>query len=170
MHLRNFVIDLMDRLLFFDWLDDVRDHWEHAKNHKEITRLLDLLFGLSDTTRRPLVVLSGDAHIGAVFSMSHPEFPKACAFQVTSSAITYATLNDAKLAGLAMLVKKHGKVGKTDVTCKNHFICPQHNFSFLSVRTDTQGTKNVWVELMGKSPRFNGMPERHTVDLLDLIV
>jgi len=168
-HLRNFVIDLMDRLLFFDWLDDVRDHWEHAKNHKEITRLLDLLFGLSDTTRRPLVVLSGDAHIGAVFSVSHPEFPKACAFQVTSSAITYATLNDAKLAGLAMLVKKHGKVGKTDVTCKNHFICPQHNFSFLSVRTDTQGTKNVWIELMGKSPRFDGMPERHTVDLLDLI-
>jgi len=68
--------------------------------------------------------------------MSHPEFPRVRDFQVTLSAITYAALNDTKLAILAIPVKKHGKVGKTNVTFKNHFVYPQHNFSFLSVRTD----------------------------------
>jgi hypothetical protein len=50
--------------------------------------MLDAVFALSSARKVPVVFLSGDVHMSAVFAMTNAEYPKACVFQVTSSPIT----------------------------------------------------------------------------------
>lgn len=174
-HLKDFVSDMLDWLSVFGARDDVRDHWAHDKHQDEVTWLLDSLFRCSHETGRPLVVLSGDVHIGGVFSLTSNfnNYPNAKVFQVTSSAITYAALGPAKMNLLSKAVAQHGKIGvrkdetDTGFSFKNHFIFPQHNFSLIRYCSDTEKTTNIFVELIGKSDDMKRKESRR-IDLLNL--
>ncbi len=171
-HLREVARDFLDWLPILGGQDDVRDHWDHTSNHKEVVRLLDTLFAAAQRTRRPLVFLSGDVHIGAVFKIWSPDFPEVRAFQVTSSGITYAKLGDRTRRLLAAAVKSRGRIGEQAghplrYEFEKHHVYSQKNCCLLHVRTDGRGTRHLYVDLIGQA-EDPYLVERQRLDLLAL--
>jgi alkaline phosphatase D len=174
-HLKDMVSDMLDWLAVFGARDDVRDHWAHKHHRKEVTTLLTSLFSLSEQTKRPLVLLSGDVHIGGIFTLStnNNAYPNARVYQVTSSAITYAAVGPAKMRLLAKSVAQNGQIGLTEdgsgsgFYFKNHAIFPQHNFSLIRYRTNTKETTHLDVELIGQS-EDSRVKESKRFNLLEL--
>lgn len=68
--------------------DDFRDEWDHETNHLERDKILNEVFSVSHTTGVPVVFLSGDVHMSAVFRLSNNQYRAAKVFQVTSSPIS----------------------------------------------------------------------------------
>lgn len=167
-HLRDFVIDATDRFNIQGGRDDVRDHWAHGENKAEISRLFDGMFMTAEQTGRPLVILSGDVHIATIFSLRHPAYPKARVFQVTSSAITYATLSGLTRTALRVAVRESGNLGSSKITFRLHNLYAKNNFAILSVRTDHTRTTRIVVELIGQAEGRVGQTERERIDLLAL--
>lgn len=177
-HLKDFVSNTLDWLNIFGARDDVRDHWAHQLHHVEFSLLLTTLFECAERTRRPLVILSGDVHIGCVFELFglKQKYPNARVFQVTSSAISYAALGPLKLQLLAKSVVQKGEIGVYQTAkgqkhsgfgFRNHLIFPQYNFALLRYRTDGQTTTHIDVEFVGKSTDGR-VKESHRLDLLAL--
>ena len=138
-HLKDFVTNVLDWLPILGARDDVRDHWEHDGHHKEYEEFMNLCFDTAKKTGRPLVFLSGDVHVGAIFSLKDPAHSEAKVYQVTSSAISYAALNDRTRAWLGKAVKTTGKLkvneeGEgTEIVYQNHFIYVQNNIGIIDV-------------------------------------
>lgn len=181
-HLKDFVSDTLDWLSVFGARDDVRDHWEHDHHKDEFKTLLDLIFQAAHTTKRPLVVLSGDVHIGGVFELfpidkdKKKKLADAKVYQVTSSAITYAALGPLKMSLLSKGVARKGTVGtykengkekNSGYGFRNHFIFPQYNFSIIRYRTDGEKTQQILVDFVGQSEDHR-VKESKRMDLLRL--
>ena len=173
-HLKDFVLNLADWAAVFGGRDDVRDHWEHDINRDEYKKLMSLLFECSHQSGRPLVILSGDVHVGAIFSLHHAKFAKARVFQVTSSGITYNMLSALKRKALGKAVKQTGMiVGKdedgnpepTGIGYHNHHTYVQNNFAILNVQMEGNGTSNIYVHIIGRDKDL-GLTEYHRLDLL----
>ncbi|MFP8966549.1 alkaline phosphatase D family protein [Pokkaliibacter sp. CJK22405] len=179
-HLREMVSNLLDWASIFGGRDDVRDHWAHESHQAEIVTLLDVLFGAAKRTRRPLVVLSGDVHIGGIFSLfsDKPEFKDVTVYQVTSSPVTYAALGPAKMAMLGKAVAPKGTIGcrpgevmPEGKSCGyrfvNHRVFVQNNIALVRYSTEGQGIQQLSVELIGEDVD-RAMKESTRVDLLKL--
>ncbi len=173
-HLKDFVLNLADWAAVFGGRDDVRDHWEHDINRDEYKKLMSLLFECSHQSGRPLVILSGDVHVGAIFSLHHAKFAKARVFQVTSSGITYNMLSALKRKALGKAVKQTGMiVGKdedgnpepTGIGYHNHHTYVQNNFAILKVQMEGNGTSNIYVHIIGRDKDL-GLTEYHRLELL----
>ncbi|MCT7971676.1 alkaline phosphatase D family protein [Laspinema olomoucense] len=158
-HLSSFVINKID-LTLFGYQDDQRDHWEHHSNWDERNNLLKLVFELSQETQRPVIFISGDVHIGAAFKLSHPDFPGAKVFQVTSSGIAYAHLKALERRILEMLVKEEGDLGDRPGNIPYHFenlaICRYNNFGILRVTEKEAEGMEVCFDLFGGQRDENG--------------
>jgi len=176
-HLKDFVSNVLDWLSILGAQDDVRDHWEHDGHHEEYSEFMNLCFDTAQKTGRPLVFLSGDVHVGAIFSLKDPVHSKAKVYQVTSSAITYAALNDRSRAMLGKAVKKSGKLkvketknGKkeeTEIVYQNHFTYVQNNIGIIDVRMDDEKTTNIYINIVGQD-NDTGVTESKRIDLLKL--
>ena len=169
-----FVSDILDWLAIFGARDDVRDHWAHKKHGKEFLKILNIIFELSNSTKRPLVILSGDVHIGGIFKLlsDNKKYSNARVFQLTSSAITYAAVGPLKMNLLAKATAITGTIGKTienkpSFRFKRHLVFPQHNFSLVNYKADKEQTLEINVELVGKSDD-NRVKESIRVNLLDI--
>ena len=68
-HLKDFVSDILEWASIFGSRDDVRDHWAHDKHGAEFINILETIFSCSEATERPVVILSGDVHIGGIFEL-----------------------------------------------------------------------------------------------------
>ena len=161
-HLKDFVSDTLDWLSVFGARDDVRDHWAHDKHSAEFIKLLNTIFVFSEKTGRPVVLLSGDVHVGGIFELFglNNKYPKARVFQVTSSAITYAALGPLKMSLLTKAVARRGEIGVRENSkgktssgfgFRNEFVFPQYNFALLRYKTDGEKTTHINVELIGRS-------------------
>lgn len=151
-HLSSFAINKID-LTLFGYQDDQRDHWEHETNWDERNRMLGLVFKLSQETKRPVIFLSGDVHIGAAFQLSHPHFPGAKVFQLTSSGITYADLKKLGRRILETLVAEEGNLGDRKDSIPYHFrnlsVCRYNNFGIVRVTEKEDRDVNVVYDLFG---------------------
>ncbi len=158
-HLSSFVINKID-LSLFGYQDDQRDHWEHESNWNERNHLLKSVFQLSQETKRSVIFISGDVHIGAAFKLSHPDFPGANVFQVTSSGIAYAHMKALERRILEMLVKTEGYLGDFPENIPYHFenlaICRYNNFGILRVTEEESGGMEVCFDLYGGDWQENG--------------
>ena len=160
-HLKDFVSDILEWASIFGARDDVRDHWAHEKHSAEFIKILDTIFSCSQRTKRPIVILSGDVHIGGIFELFSlkNKYKNARVYQVTSSAITYAALGPLKLSLLGKGVAHSGEIGirkenkksGSGFAFRNHLIFPQYNFALLRYTTDGVKTTSIEVELVGKS-------------------
>ncbi len=178
-HLKDFVANVLDWLPVFGARDDVRDHWAHAMHGTEFNKILTTIFKSSHQTKRPIVILSGDVHIGAVFRLfcDNKKYADAKVFQLTSSAITYAALGPLKMGLLAKATAETGIIGpKKDVNSpkksntfsfKKHLVFPQYNFALINYKTDGKITTNIEVELVGRS-EDSRVKESTRIDLLRL--
>ena len=106
-HVTDFVANTFD-LSLLGLADDLRDEWEHNSNWEERDKLLDALFKYSHSSGVKVIFLSGDVHIGAAFKLYRKNTPNASIYQVTSSAITYASA-PGRLLQLA--TKERGQLG-----------------------------------------------------------
>ena len=176
-HLKDFVLNLADWAAVFGGRDDVRDHWEHDINRDEYKKLMTLLFECSHDSGRPLVILSGDVHVGAIFSLHHAKYDKARVFQVTSSGITYNRLSALKRKALGKAVKQSGEIeGKdedgnserTGIGYQNRHTYVQNNFAILRVQMDGDSTSHIHVHIVGRDKDL-GLTEYYRVDLLAMI-
>lgn len=158
-HLSSFVINKID-LSLFGYQDDQRDHWEHQSNWDERNHLLKLVFQLSQETQRRVIFISGDVHIGAAFKLTHPDFPGAKVFQVTSSGIAYAHLKGMERRILEMLVKSEGDLGDRPENKPYHFenlaVCRYNNFGILRVTEEDSGGMEVCFDLYGGNRQESG--------------
>ena len=173
-HLKDFVSNLFDWVGVFGARDDVRDHWAHEKHGKEFLQILNIIFKTSHNTNRPLVVLSGDVHIGGVFKLfsDDKKYENANVFQLTSSAITYAALGPLKMSLLAKATVEKGVIGKqtkkgATFSFKRELIFPQYNFSIINYKTEEEKTTQINIELIGKSDDSR-VKESVRLNLLDL--
>ena len=134
---------------------------------------MNLCFDTAKKTGRPLVFLSGDVHVGAIFSLKDPAHSEAKVYQVTSSAISYAALNDRTRAWLGKAVKTTGKLkvneeGEgTEIVYQNHFIYVQNNIGIIDVRMDEEKTTNIYITIVGQDGD-TGVTESKRIDLLKL--
>lgn len=158
-HLSSFVINKID-LTLFGYQDDQRDHWEHQSNWDERNHFLKLVFEFSQRMHRRVIFISGDVHIGAAFKLSHPNFPDAKVFQVTSSGIAYAHLKEMERRILEMLVKPEGDLGDRPENKPYHFenlaVCRYNNFGILRVTEEDSGGMEVCFDLYGGNREENG--------------
>ncbi len=67
--------------------NDIRDQWSTSHNKDERRLLLDLLFDWSGDEKKPVIILSGDVHVGTVAKIMEKETGKYI-HQITSSPIT----------------------------------------------------------------------------------
>jgi alkaline phosphatase D len=85
-HLKTIISEIL--INFKSLKDDIRDHWGLDLHEIEFNKILNQLFSLSESTKRPIIVLSGDVHMSAIFDIYSEKHPNAKIHQVTSSAIT----------------------------------------------------------------------------------
>ena len=167
-HLDNLVVNILDIPYLRD-TDDLRDHWEHRYHWKERNHVLEVLFKFSQTTKRPVIFLSGDVHLGATFELSHPSFPEAKVFQLTSTPITYTKLTDIKRAILANMVKEEGELGdeygNIAYQFKNLHVCDQNNFGLVRVNSTETGEVSVTFDLFSKTQEENATIEKNSIKL-----
>ncbi len=169
-HLKDFVSNILDWVAIFGARDDVRDHWAHEKHGKEFIKILNTIFKASHNTKRPLVVLSGDVHIGGIFKLfsDKKKHKNAKVFQLTSSAITYAAVGPLKMGLLAKATAQAGTIGKnSSFRFERETIFPQHNFSLINYKTDENKTTQINIELIGKS-EDSRVKESVRISLLDI--
>ena len=178
-HLKDFVSNLLDWVSIFGARDDVRDHWAHQSHTEEFKELLETIFSCSDRTKRPVVVMCGDVHIGGIFELFdlNKSYPDARVFQITSSAITYAALGPLKMNLLSKAVAIKGVIGEYETEdgiensgfgFKNHLVFPQYNFALVNYKTDGKKTTHINVELNGKSDD-NRVRESQRLNLLAMV-
>ena len=171
-HLKDFVSNILDWLAIFGARDDVRDHWEHNAHTQEYIDFMNACFDASQRTKRPLVFLSGDVHVGTIFKLGKKTHPDAKVYQVTSSAITYAALNDRSRAALGKGVKSEGEIKKnemkTGIIYRRYFTYVQNNIAIFDVRMNGKGTTNLYVNIVGMD-NDTGVTESKRVDLLKLV-
>lgn len=171
-HLKDFVSNILDWLAIFGARDDVRDHWEHNAHTQEYIDFMNACFDASQRTKRPLVFLSGDVHVGTIFKLGKKTHPDAKVYQVTSSAITYAALNDRSRAALGKAVKSEGEIKKnkmkTGIIYRRYFTYVQNNIAIFDVRMNGEGTTNLYVNIVGMD-NDTGVTESKRVDLLKLV-
>ena len=173
-HLKDFVSNILDWLPIFGARDDIRDHWQHESHGEEFLKILNIVFNLSHKTKRPLVILSGDVHIGGIFKLTseNKKYKHAKVFQLTSSAITYAAVTPFKFNLLAKATASNGVIGKQKdnkaaFKFERYLIFPQHNFSLINYKTTKNGLSQINVELIGKS-EDNRVKESVRVNLLEI--
>lgn len=158
-HLSSFVINQLD-LRLFGYQDDQRDHWEHTTNWDERNMLLQYLFEWSQDTGKMVVFISGDVHLGAAFSLSHPHFPQARVFQITSSGIAYAHLKAIERQILEKSIKLEGTLGDRPENVPYHFrnlaICRYNNFGVVKVTRNESGEVRVIYDLFGGISQDDG--------------
>lgn len=149
LHASSFVVNNFD-IPTFGLADDLRDEWDHESNWKERDRMLDVIFDLSSKRGQPFIFLSGDVHIGAAFRLERASAPSAKVYQLTSSAITYAS---APGWLLQLIVKDSGELGGTVGKSRTKFRLLQkfarNNFGILKVRHDGATPATITWDLYG---------------------
>lgn len=162
-HLNAFLVNTLD-IPYLKYSDDLRDNWEHKAHWEERNQVLGKVFQWSQETKQPVVFLGGDVHIGAVFSLSHPHYPEARVFQLTSSAIVQATIDRFERRILEMMVKEKGSFGDT-YQFQNLQVCRQNNFGIVRVKEGDRGDISVTFDLFGETSKGDGIVEKKTIEL-----
>ncbi|MBD1937762.1 alkaline phosphatase D family protein [Microcoleus sp. FACHB-68] len=167
-HFKSFVVNTFD-VPYFKYTDDFRDHWDHDSNWSERNQLLEKVFQFSQETKRPVVFLSGDVHMGAVFKISHQKFPSARVFQLTSSGISYASMSEFGRHLLENLVQKRGNLGdhreNIPYQVENLYICRHNNFGMVRVKEMNNGELSISYELFYSSKQAEGIIEMQRIEL-----
>ena len=108
-HWSNLAVNSAD---VFGAKDDLRDEWDHETNHRERDKMLTALFTLSHSRQIPVVFLSGDVHLSAVFRLTHQKYRQARVFQVTASPLTRPPVPE--FANIILSHQGYLKTGKKD--------------------------------------------------------
>jgi alkaline phosphatase D len=150
-HLTNFVTNFLD-LPALGLADDLRDEWEHKSNYAERNTLLDGLFDYSASHNKPVIILSGDVHIGAAFKLTRKGKTGARVYQLTSSGITFAK-SPGKL--LRLVVRDRGELDGLPKS-KRTFLERLHvfvdnNFAFVHSWLRDDGTLELAWDLFGST-------------------
>ena len=145
---------------------DLRDHWTHNSHIEELLELIDLSFKAAQRTGRPLVFLSGDVHVAAVFHLSSTEYPEVRAFQVTSSGIT------SKPSPLIqrMVVVEKGYLGTSKFRFSRLGLVLEHNFGIVEWDAKTNPEQpsllvRIYSALEDAEP--SAKTRENVIDLLD---
>lgn len=152
-HSSSFIVNTAD-LYLLGIADDFRDEWEHESNWTERDKILDAVFDLSVNSKKKVIFLSGDVHLGASFKLTRDSHKAAQVYQLTSSGITYAK---APTTLLKMTVKDKGELGyikkdkkrKTKATHKKTKykllnLCDSNNFALVRAVSDGGDVKVYW--------------------------
>ncbi len=156
-HSSSFIVNTAD-LYLLGIADDFRDEWEHESNWTERDKMLDAVFKFSAKTKKKVIFLSGDVHLGASFKLTRDSHKTAQVYQLTSSGITYAK---APTTLLKLTVKEKGELGyvkkkkrgrakgKTKATHKKTKykllnLCDSNNFALVKSVLDGGDIKVFW--------------------------
>jgi len=149
-HASSFVVNFLD-LTLLGLNDDMRDAWEHEANWIERDKLLDLVFAFSTANNVPVTLLSGDVHIGAAFRLARKGAANARVYQLTSSAITYAT---APMGLLKLAVREQGELKRIQASPATTFrllhVIARNNFGIVRTRMEN-GVPRIFWDLFGSS-------------------
>ena len=152
-HSSSFIVNTAD-LYLLGIADDFRDEWEHESNWTERDKILDAVFDFSVNSKKKVIFLSGDVHLGASFKLTRDSHKAAQVYQLTSSGITYAK---APTTLLKMTVKDNGYLGyfkkdkngdkivthnKTKYNKLN--LCDSNNFALIRAVSDGTHVKVCW--------------------------
>ena len=163
-HWCDFIVNTLD-IPVLGLADDLRDEWEHESNYEERNSVLSKVFEFSDKHEKPVVFLSGNAHIGAAFKLACKKKPKARVFQLTSSAITYCKA-PGKLLKLA--VREQGDVkgcGERTTFTRLH-VFEDNNFGFVH-RTGKDGSLKLSWDHYGSTGRPDEVVRLKRIPLVD---
>lgn len=153
-HLHGLFVNSLD-IPYLEYTDDLRDHWEHESNWQERNHLLAKIFEFSQQRQRPVIMLSGDVHLGAAFQIFHDDYPHAKVFQITSSGIAYAGLTPMKRKILEKLVPEEGKLSDFQQNQPYYFqrllVCRQNNFGILRVNQTESHQISISFDLFSQS-------------------
>lgn len=167
-HFKSMIVNTLD-VPYFKYTDDFRDHWDHESNWSERNQLLGKVFQFSQETKRPVIFLSGDVHMGAAFKISHEQFPEARVFQLTSSGISYAAMSEFGRRLLEMLVQEKGNLGdhrgNTPYQMQNLYICRHNNFGIVRVKEKNSGELSIIYDLFYSSQQAEGRIEAKRIEL-----
>lgn len=150
-HLSDFIANTLDLFPLLGYADDVRDAWQHESNYDERNAVLSQVFEFSHRHKKPVVFLSGDAHIGAAFRLYCKKRPDAKVFQLTSSAITYCKA-PGKLLGLAVRERGEVKGCKEGARFTQLHVFEDNNFGFVH-KTGKDGSLKLSWDLYGSTGR-----------------
>jgi alkaline phosphatase D len=167
-HLKDIAMNIADWVSLFGTKDDVRDHWEHKLHKKELEDFLEASFSTANRLKRPLVFLSGDVHVGLIAKIANRNYPDVKAFQVTSSGISYAGLNNASRMALEAAAKKEGNIkGNKDYRYFRHWIYAGNNFSLIRVQKERGKLTEIEVSIHGNTGEDQPL-QTHRINLLSL--
>jgi alkaline phosphatase D len=157
-HMIGFALTMDKWLPLMGLKDDIRDHWLHDNNVAELSELVTEIFKCSDISGRPVLILSGDVHIGTFYEFfSKDKYPAARVYQITSSAITYARLTTLESLCLTFPVEKNGEIGNTGIGYNNLFIYKDNNFAIIKVIMNGTILQKVIIKLFGTDKQNNAV-------------
>lgn len=168
-HGDSFLVNILD-IPYLKYTDDFRDHWEHQSHWEERNQMLRPLFQWSNHTQKPVIFLSGDVHVATVFKMSHPEFPQARVFQLTSSPLSTA-IGKLEKQFLKIFVKDYGQLGdfreNVPYQFRNIYVSSNQNFGILHLREE-EGKLSMIFDLFSSTGKKDGIIEKKRVNLHQL--
>lgn len=127
--------------------DDIRDSWEHSSHRAERDRLLELVFKHSHDKGVKVAFLSGDVHIGSAFRLRQPRFEDASVHQLTSSAITWSSVQGELLRLGAATEGVLGHSSATPKKARTYYerlhVAEENNFAIVDVRKPDLGEEPV---------------------------
>jgi len=156
LHWKQYVMDIGEVINPGGTRDDVRDEWDHVKNHTERNRVMDAIFDFSAKhDNKKVFILSGDVHSAACFQFKLAG-SEAKVYQLTSSAITYAKLFPSWL--IKKQVQTEGHLNKrSDISFKRlSQVETCNNFAAISVADAGEGVK-VHFDLYCYAERDEGL-------------
>ncbi len=166
-HFKSFAVNNLD-IPYWKYTDDLRDHWDHKSNWAERDQLLNKVFEVSQKTKKPIVFLSGDVHMGAAFKLSHEQSPSAKVFQLTSSGIAYASLSKFAMNILQKIVIDENFIEsnetKSPYKIEKIYVCTKNNFSLLHVKQLADGELSIIFDLFS-SDYGNKTFDRERIEL-----
>ena len=129
---------------------DLRDRWSAMPITHERTRFLDLLFGWqSARPGRQVVLLSGDVHAGAAFTVESHKGPGRIEQWTSSPLSTHAALPEvvANVVGSALV-----NLGEDGYHSKRHTLVLGNNFGLVQVEPLADGGHRVQLQHYGYQP------------------
>lgn len=158
-HLKTIASEIL--INFKSLKDDIRDHWGLDLHKAEFDKILEQLFDLSQKTKRPIIILSGDVHMSAIFDISSNKHPNIKLHQITSSAITNTNPFFLRHAMKIFSAKKGKLSGNKNYSYQQITNYTHKNFATINTKFDKdQNLSDVIVKIFSE----NG--EVRKIDLL----
>jgi hypothetical protein len=142
---------------------DVRDRWDVPHFRQERTALLERLFAWqSAQPRRQVVILSGDVHVGAAFSLRpRDRTRRGHISQWTSSALSTPTGIDHVMAN--RIVTGLVRFGERDVRVWRQGLVPTNNIGFVAIEPNPEGGHDLEFRVLAYDRKHDQLREALTV-------